>query len=527
MLRFRDLVTMPGHTIELHAKLAEKGHVWWAWWNKSGEAVAANTWNRIAKSLGEADAPKFYLFDSGYIGLRTVTCVDIKWDTSYEPIASPNPDETPEYYRSQKYVLWFKLKDFGAQLPHEDAIKILQGLTYLRIDEFFINQKSRYTAFYNKRIHSLDELKQQDRTIWFGRPFRAGDATHEVSLTSNFALLPAHYPERWDNSKSRHLLWVSDLHFGAKHGFAAPGQGNVHTFDLGTAIEVAAKTHGVTDFGGVIVSGDLTWQGSKEEFADARKFLQRVTTSPSKLESYRIAMCPGNHDLVFSDDPSLKTKSINKTTAEAQANYRALCEELFYIAPNEFLSMGRRLLLKESSPVEIVCLNSSLLQQAPDWFQGHGFVGQPQLSDAVNQYSWSRDAKEPRPFRIVVLHHHLLPVTFSEKPEGDKAYSVMLDAERVIQWLARYRIDLVLHGHMHETYYAKLRRPLDVSKPNDESHEITILGMGSTGVDASHRDTENCFGVISFEHRAVVVRVFTASSKGDDSRLLNEIKLEH
>lgn len=527
ILRFRDLVTMPGHTIELHAKLAEtKGHVWWAWWNKSGEAVAANTWNRIVKSLGKADAPKFYLFDSGHIGLRTVTCLDIKWDTSYDVIQSPSSDETPDYYRNQKYVLWFQLKDFGEQLPDDEAIKILQGLSYLRVDEFFTNQKSRYTTFYNKRIHSLDELKQQDRTIWFARPFRGGDATHAVSLTSNFAILPAHFPERWDNSKSRNLLWVSDLHFGAKHGFAAPGQGSTHTLDLGSAIEVAAKKHDVNDFGGLIVSGDLTWQASKDEFADARKFLQRVTTSPSKLESYRIAMCPGNHDLAFSDDPALKTKPIDKTIEEAQANYRALCEELFYIAPNDFLSMGRRILLKESSPVEIVCLNSSLLQQAPEWFQGHGFVGQAQLSDVVTQYSWSRADTDPRPFRIVVLHHHLLPVTFSEKPEGDKAYSVMLDAERVIQWLARYRVDLVLHGHMHETYYARLRRPVDVAKPNGESHEITILGMGSTGVDGSHRDTENCFGVISFEHRAVVVRVLTASSKGDDSKLLNEIRLE-
>ena len=518
---------MPGHTIELHRRLAEnKGHVWWAWWSKSGEAVAAQTWNLITKTLNTGKPVQFYLFDSGHVDLRTVTCLDIKWDTSYERIPSPCPEETPDYYRNQDYRLWFKLTEFSDELPEKDASAIIQGLSYVRVDEFFENHLSRYSSFYNKRVHSLDELKQQDRTIWFAREFRAGDATHEVSLTSNFALLPAHFPERWDNSKSCHLLWVSDLHFGAEHGFASPGSSNEYKSDLGNAIEIAAKKHNITDFGGIIVSGDMTWRAATDEFADTREFLRRVTSSPSKLENYRIAMCPGNHDLSFSTDPSVKTAPVTAATSEAQANYRALSEELFYVAPNKFLSMGRRVLLNNSAPVEIICLNSSLLQQAPDWFQGHGYVGQAQLADVVAQYGWSDDASVPRPFRIVVLHHHLLPVAFSETPAGNKSYSVLLDAERVIQWLARYRVDLVLHGHMHEPYYARLRRPVEVTIPDGDMHEVVILGMGSTGVGASHRSADNCFGVISFEHRAVKVRIVSVPSAGDNARVINSIKIE-
>ena len=79
--------------------------------------------------------------------------------------------------------------------------------------------------------------------------------------------------------------------------------------------------------------------------------------------------------------------------------------------------MGRRFLLGGAVPVEIVCLNSSLLGQEPGVFQGHGFIGEDQLRHAAREVGWeanrdSGDADLPRAVRIAVVHHHLLPVIY-------------------------------------------------------------------------------------------------------------------
>lgn len=231
-------------------------------------------------------------------------------------------------------------------------------------------------------------------------------------------------------------MWVSDLHFGPNHGF--PSKPSITSFDLGQVIESAAGTKGIKDLAGVIISGDITWNASEEDFNDAKAFFHRIGRSPSTLDSYRFAICPGNHDLRFSPAPEDKTSKILDSVAssDARKNYEKMYEDMFYLPPNEFLSLGRRFLLGGHFPVEVVCLNSSLLDQKKGWLQGLGYLGQSQLDHAAQEFGWidflpGAPDDIPRPFRIVVMHHHLLPVTFAEEPIGGMQYSAVLDAERL------------------------------------------------------------------------------------------------
>lgn len=513
-LRFRDLVTTPGDTIRLHRELAATGpgHVWWGWWHKSGEAVPGAVFRTLSEHITPGTPLKIILFDSGHQQVRYAYCSSIQWDPRYQRIPSPEREQTPAYYRDQQYLAWFKLVKIDDPVAEPD--KELKSYTYLGIDEFFQNQKSRYTPFYRKRVAGCDELKQQDRTMWFLRATREKDPVHEVSLLQKSQLDPRDFPEEYVASKSRHLLWVSDLHFGAHHGF--PKATNEVTRDLGQAIEAAAKSHKVEDFAGVIVSGDITWSAAKAEFDDARNFLQRIARSPSTLDNYRFAICPGNHDLAFTDTPADKASAIHHSTVprNARQNYEALYENLFYIKPNEHLSLGRRFLLGGHFPLELVCLNSSLLEQKEGWFQGHGFIGERQLEQVEHAFDWHAEqrpehAELPRPFRVVVMHHHLLPVTYAEEPQGGVSFSTVLDAERVARWLARHRVDVLLHGHMHQPYYATLTKPIDVKKPGGDSHTFHIIGLGSTGVERGHRgEFGNMFGVLSATAGALKVSIY-------------------
>ena len=60
ILRFRDLVTNKGETIQKHANICkEKGFVWWGWWNKAGEQVPSQLLSTLNDKIGESELEIF------------------------------------------------------------------------------------------------------------------------------------------------------------------------------------------------------------------------------------------------------------------------------------------------------------------------------------------------------------------------------------------------------------------------------------------------------------------------------------
>ena len=298
ILRFRDLVTERGQTVAQHQAIIKgSGHVWWGWWRKRGETVPDDAFRDLAKraKAGGFDA---YLMDSGQELLYKVVCSDIKWDANLVEIESPDVTMTPEYYNQRTYLAWFKLSEITAVMDPES---VLHKSSYLRVDEFFEGQDLSYAPFYDKQVHSVKELRQQDRTIWFLRDFKSGDPTHEVSLLSSRSVAPVHFSAEYFAAKSGALLWVSDTHFSTEGHHAFPFKPTGNAVDLGERIETDFKSK-FPSVAGVIISGDVTWRALPEEFQLAKDFLKRLSYWFA-LRSDQIAVCPGNHDLRFSADP--------------------------------------------------------------------------------------------------------------------------------------------------------------------------------------------------------------------------------
>jgi len=498
ILRFRDLTTGLGETIADHQHIAKtKGSVWWGWWHKYGEAIPDAAFRTLAKRAKTKAGLPVFLFDSGSLKTYRCLCRDLKWDPLHQKITTPDKNLTPAYYDQKPCLAWFSIVSFK-----EVSEQAIQKYSYERVDAFFSENISRYQSFYGKRVYNFDELKQQERTIWFVRPFREGDRSHRIELLDGAHTNPADFPVEYLQTPSATLIWTSDLHFGQQ---AFPANSSSHESDLAKAIENALEDQKIDRFGGHIISGDLTWKAGEDEFAQVSTFIHRLMGTPVG-RNQAILLCPGNHDLVFSDTPENKGARIHDSIipASARAAYAAFYEKLFYKQPNQFLSSGRKFLMAGCVPVEIVALNSSYLEQKKGWFQGHGFVGDDQLRHAASEMGWVGGGA-PRPFRILVLHHHLMPVTFRSQPMGGYSYSVVLDAEAVVEWVVKYGVDLVLHGHMHRSFVARVSRPLDKEKLDGPWHTFHVAGLSSTGVSSKHADEKNSFACVTFGTQQVFI----------------------
>jgi 3',5'-cyclic AMP phosphodiesterase CpdA len=185
------------------------------------------------------------------------------------------------------------------------------------------------------------------------------------------------------------IAHISDLHCGGP-------------YFLPELLERAVAEVNELDPDIVVCSGDLTTFGFKEEYAQAKAYLDRI-------DCPNFVVVPGNHD----------SRNVGYVHFE----------ELF----------GERNSVLRVGPVAVVAVDST----EPDL--DHGQIGR-------GRYRWIEEQfKEPADLRIFVCHHHLLPV-----PGTGRERNVIYDAGDAIECLQRSGVNLVLSGHKHVPYAWRL-----------------------------------------------------------------------
>src|SRR5205823_818429 len=121
-------------------------------------------------------------------------------------IVSPDIEATPNYYKNQKYFAWFKLTDLSMDPL---SAEVLHQYSYEEVSEFFESGHSRFMVFYGKRIENPEELQDQNRTIWFLRPYQSGDKLGRILADMGQPKEP--FSTEPLASHSRTVLWLSDL----------------------------------------------------------------------------------------------------------------------------------------------------------------------------------------------------------------------------------------------------------------------------------------------------------------------------
>ncbi len=187
----------------------------------------------------------------------------------------------------------------------------------------------------------------------------------------------------------------------------------------------------------VVVSGDLTSNGFKDEYALAREYLDRV-------ECDSMVVIPGNHD----------------------------SRNVGYVHFDQLF--GDRNSVLRLDGVTVVSVDST----EPDLDNGQ--IGR-------GRYRWiEQQFAEAADLRIFVLHHHLLPV-----PGTGRERNIVNDAGDTLEALQRARVDLVLAGHKHVPYAWRLEDLFVVNAGTVSSSRLRGNGRpcyNVVEVDGTHVD---------------------------------------
>ena len=490
ILRFRDLVTEPEETIMKHQEIiTSSGSVWWGWWKKGNECTPFNEF-AILKSIIEKNPIDVVLLDSAQQKIYIANCKAIQFNNSV-PESSPDTCKTPEYYNNSKYYGWFEFTNIK---PGNE--EMLKEYSYIHISSLFKRNTSNYKDFHKKRIHSAQELIQQNRTLWFVKKYNsATDKDFEIRLLDSSYVEPNNFSNKYYETSSDTLLWLSDLHF-CENGVLKTKRYNKTDNTLTNHLQQALDN--LNNIGGLVITGDITSCGKQEGFKIAKYFLTDINRHlVKKLTSNNIIFCPGNHDFIRMESEVQNSNEIN-LVSDTDANieyYKDFYRSIHYLNPNKYFSCGRKLLMNTGRTVEIIALNSCVLQQYIN-FEGHGFLSAEQLDEAANAMGWE-ESEPTNAIRIVIMHHHYLPVCLAEKVDVTKASSVVYDSERLMNWLLKYNVHILLHGHKHQKSIAKVSRAIDNSKDIrfDNCKDVYIIGMGSTGSSGS----QNIFATLTFK----------------------------
>ena len=201
------------------------------------------------------------------------------------------------------------------------------------------------------------------------------------------------------------IAHISDLHFGSVY----------HIPSLASRVvdELNALCPDV-----VAVTGDLTDMGYRGEYLSAKRLIDRI-------ECARKLVLMGNHD----------SRNVGETHFE----------ELFGARSSEVRHNGVRLLGLDSSE--------------PDLDAGR--IGRERYRYLEERFD------DPDEFKIVCMHHHLVPV-----PGTGRERNIVYDAGDLLRVLTMSGVDLVLCGHKHVPNVWRLEGVLIVNAGTACSHRL-------------------------------------------------------
>ncbi len=284
------------------------------------------------------------------------------------------------------------------------------------------------------------------------------------------------------------LIHLSDVHFGSQHGFARKpadpydrGRGSLLDY-LNTDTDKLACKPDI-----LIISGDLTSKALTNEFQEAHDFIT-AWLARHKLTEKNLIVIPGNHDAHWRADKETSTL----------ADYQTFASRLFKVSVPEF-----EIRYATHGDTFVLGLDATRLETPKTG--GIGFIGRDQLQKAEDLL---RTEGKGYAVRILVIHHHLLPVTWIGDRPDNYPTSITIDAPAIIAWAQEHGFAAILHGHQHQTFLSTFHFP---GRPHGP---LIISGAPSLGAnrDALPNNGRNGYQILTVESSDIEI----------ETRLLDE-----
>jgi tetratricopeptide (TPR) repeat protein/calcineurin-like phosphoesterase family protein len=224
--------------------------------------------------------------------------------------------------------------------------------------------------------------------------------------------------------------------------------------DIGNRHEFSSELETI-DF--LFFTGDLVHSGAREEYADAYdKFLGPVIDKLG-IQAGRVCMVPGNHEVHRKEDTELRRDLRKRLLSDEDVALKDL-EEVWRTGEDrdivlrvfgpyfDFVSDRLAHIARDTGGflhvctlgnivVEVVGVNTAWLARGGQEEKGKLSAGLPLLTDLLGQCRQDAD------LRILLMHHPI-----------DWLKGCTEEYEGCLNVLTR-RVDLVLHGHLHERGY--------------------------------------------------------------------------
>ncbi len=200
-----------------------------------------------------------------------------------------------------------------------------------------------------------------------------------------------------------------------------------------------------------------------------RSALSRVGEKTGRQPVFLVI--PGNHDFFWMGAYGVrKVRRFYQAFREEERSFFFSAEDEIAIAPFD----SNRVVEPRGG------FRRKLLQRIR--YKSHGLIIEKDLDEFSQQVKQLRKSGDARPFdrslKIALIHHHVLPTSYSYLPAlADESYMMLENAGVFIYRLVQEDFDLILHGHRH---YPQFCRAAYYDQQGKEK-VISILGCGSSG----------------------------------------------
>jgi hypothetical protein len=275
LFRYRNLLT--DDTLGEHRAIIDReGSCWWGWWQRPAEDTRSEFWNELMREAQRGPV-EIALFDSdpdtrGSVHVAKLVEVIPPGEQGRAPrIPEDELHLVPSYYRETPFSsAWMRLNKIAneplapADFYRHHAFRRPPQLAH-------IDPKQR-ERFLDKLVLDADELRSMDTTIWELRKARAGDRDERI-LTASSRVTEALSPQPI-LLRSGWVLHLSDLHFTSKAGRRMEHRWQLINEGTSTLHErilhaLRQELGSEPEIGLVVISGDLTYRASRDEFYEA------------------------------------------------------------------------------------------------------------------------------------------------------------------------------------------------------------------------------------------------------------------